>query len=70
MEVLKKCARILRVGFGWLLIAGSGLSAIDTGCCAVLTLFGAFETESFSERMTLVIGFVVMTAVLIAVFRL
>ena len=67
---LKKCARILRSIFKWLLIVLGGLCGVVSLICAFAALFGGLEINNFGERLALFATFLVMAVGFFAILRL
>lgn len=67
---LKKCARILRSIFKWLLIVLGGLWGVVSLICAFAALFGGLEINTFGERVALFATFLVMAVGFFAILRL
>lgn len=70
MAFMKKCARLLRSFFGWLLIVLGGMFGISTAICALAALFGGLEVDSLGERLGFFAIYLVMTAAFLGVLRL
>lgn len=70
MEFIKKCARILRPIFGWLLIVMGGISGVSAAVCVFVILFGGMEIDSIAERLAVFSILLVMTVGFFAILWL
>ncbi len=69
-ETVKKIYRALRKIFGWTLTIISGFMCWTGFMCAVMTLFGLLEIDSFGEWLAFLVFYVLFTVAFAMLFRL
>lgn len=66
-EAIRSVLKFIRMAVGWALIVLGGVVALISGICAVFSLFGGMETESFGEQVGSCVIFLILMCVGICV---